>query len=341
MILQEVTKMDFQKLHIDQPNRANIPAYHVANNERLATPTGVVFLGNNQLVVIHLAGQSMHLFEYNPQDYCPKQIDIIDTVYNGKLTITDLIDFDGTETILTSNFNDGSGSLYRVKNNKLSFIKDLPLPEDSGKCHGGRFYNESIACLTTNANKVFFLDISSSSVVAKFDMPYYIKDICFLNSDFAVAAFALGSPTVSEEDPYASGLLYFSLNLANLELSIIDKLFLSPCAFDAICVDSNTNLFYVTDQNGDRLIVAEIIRERINIVGEICGFDFPHGVDVNEGKMAITNYGNSTFSIFDIGDAQLSAFSGKSSKHKPYRKGDMAKLLKYHIRRIRDEIIWK
>lgn len=333
--------MKFHKIHIDQANRAGKPTYYVASNVRLATATGVVFVGNDQLVVTHLVGQSMHLLEYNSENYCTSQIAGIDTVFGGQLTITDLIDYDGHEHLLTSNFDDCSGSLYKIINSKLSYIKDLPLPEGSGNCHGARFYDKNIACLTTNSNKLFFMDIPSSTIIAEFDMPYHLKDICFFDSNCAVAPFALSSPTPSIASSYASGLLYFSLDLTKLKLELIHKTFLSPCAFDAICVDRQTGRLYITDQHGDRLIIAEVSHGKIQIIGEITGFDFPHGIDINGRHMAVTNYGDSSVSVVEIGDVRVSSFTGTLARRKPYRKADVKKLLRYYISRIRQYAIGK
>lgn len=324
--------MPYQKIRIEQSNRANHSVLFVANRERLATATGVIFIDTSRMIAMHLVGQSMHLLEYDSNDFSSKQIDCIDTVFNGEPTISDLLDFDGSETVLASNFRACSGTLYKVNGNKLVHFRDLPLPEGSGRCHGARFYDQRTACLTTDANKLFFIDVSSAEVVTEIDTPFYIKDLCFVDDQIVVAAFALGAPNHQEASSYASGLLYLSLNVARSELIVIDTIFLRPCAFDAICIDKNTGRLYVTDQFGDRLIVAEVRDKKLAIVGEIGGFNFPHGIGIDGNTMAVTNYGDSTVSILNIKDAKPLVFRGKVSKQKPYRKGDLKRWIKRSIK---------
>tara|TARA_B110000908_G_scaffold111054_1_gene130263 strand:- start:1782 stop:2783 length:1002 start_codon:yes stop_codon:yes gene_type:complete len=305
-------------IHIDEPNRADKAKYFVGGKERLATMTSVFFIDDSRVVAAHLVGETMHLIECNPEQKSHRFIDTIDTTYNEHGTITDLIDYDGNNKILTSNFDDRSGSLYSLEGSKLRYLKDIPLPITAGNCHGARFYTSDIACLSTNQNDIYFVDIKTCSVISKLEMPYQIKDFCFIDSSTMVAAFAIKSPSSGKMPAYASGLLYFSFDLEDSSYKLIDRWFLKPCAFDALCFDKDSGKIYITDQYGDRVVVIEIKEGSIDIVGEYEGFDFPHGIDVREGLLAVTNYGDSTIEFMDTSSSLVTPITGWASRRWHY-----------------------
>jgi len=305
-------------IHIDEPNRANKARYFVGDKDRLATMTSVCFIDDNRLVAAHLVGEVMHSIECNFEQKSHRISDTIETEYNERGTVTDLIDYDGNNGILVSNFDARSGSLYHVDGSKLHHVKDLHLPATAGNCHGARFYTSDIACLSTNKNDIYFVDIQTCSIISRLDMPYHIKDVCFVDSNTLVAAFALKSPSSGETPAYASGLLYFSFDLKESSYKVIDRWFLRPCAFDAICFDKDTRKLYISDQYGDRVIVAEIMEGRIDMVGEYGGFDFPHGIDVRGGMLAVTNYGGSTIEFMDTLSSSVRPITGLASRRRHY-----------------------
>lgn len=323
--------MERRKIHIDEPNRVESNWHFVGERQRLATLTGVRFVEDNRLVATHLVGQKIYLFDFNQQDDCNRKLNSIETQYNGKATGTDLLDYDGANRLLTSNFNDGSGSLYEINDLTLQHVKDFPLPDSRGNCHGARFYDRDTVCLTTNKNELWFVDIETALPISKIQMPFHIKDLCFIDDKLALAPFALNSPANSEKPAYASGLLYFSFDLKNSRFSVIDKCFLKPCAFDAISWDETNERFIITDQYGDRLIVASLASGRIEILGQVDGFSFPHGLDCQKDRVAVTNYGKSSIDIFPISQLPVKPFTGKFSRWRPDKWAEFMRLSKYYI----------
>lgn len=326
--------MENYTIYIDEPNRADKARYFVGDRDRLATMTSVCFIDECRIVATHLVGETMHSIEYNLEQKRYRLIDAIETSYNNRATITDLIDYDGENKILTSNFDDRSGSLYSLEGSKLRYIKDLPLPNTAGNCHGARFYNSDIACLTTNHNDIYFIDIKTCSIISKLEMPFHIKDVCFIDSTKMIACFTLKSPTAQKMPTYASGLLYFSFDVANSSYSVIDRWFLRPCAFDALCFDRNSGKLYITDQWGDRVIVIELRDDRIAIIGEYGGFSFPHGVDVREGKLAVTNYGSSSIVFIDTLSSPVMPSTALITRRRHYTKREIIDLCRRYIHKL-------
>ena len=165
---------------------------------------------------------------------------------------------------------------------------------------------------------MFFINIKTDAVVSKLEMPFHIKDVCFIDKTTMLAAFATKSPSKVINSTYASGLLYLSFDLQNSSFSVLDRLFLRPCAFDALCFDKVKGRFYVTDQVGDRVIIVEIKKAKISVIGEYIGFDFPHGIDLIKNTLAITNYGDSSIIFIDTNSSAIKPSTGLISRIRPY-----------------------
>ena len=71
---------------------------------------------------------------------------------------------------------------------------------------------------------------------------------------------------------------------------IIDK-----CHLDSITQENGK--FFVTDQYGDRVLVFGLEGEKLKLLKTIDGFNFPHGIDIRDGLLAVTNYGSSQISF--------------------------------------------
>jgi hypothetical protein len=300
--------------------------------------TSVCYAKEEHLITAHYSGAKMLNVEYNFPLEAHEIKSEVDTTFDSKLTVTDLIDFDGNNLLLTSNFDARSGSLYGLKGTELYHIKDYPLPQDGGNCHGARFYDDKTICLTTNAHFLFFIDIESSLIIAKIPTPYFMKDICFIDSNKILAPFAVRSPSKNQQPTYSSGLLYASIDLTNCSCQIIHKLFFMPAAFDAICYERNKGVFYITDQGGDRIIVANIHNKKIQIAGEYKGFDFPHGIDVKDNMIVYTNYGNSMIGFKDTNTEPLFPISGLTSRWRPYTRQELKNIVNNYLRRFLQRI---
>jgi hypothetical protein len=325
-------------IFIEQPNRTKQHNLFIGEKSRLSTMTSVCFTKKNHLISAHYSGAKMLNIECHFQQKTHQIMGDVDTTFDSKLTVTDLIDFDGNNRLLTSNFDARSGSLYGLKGTELYHIKDFPLPQDGGNCHGARFYDANTICLSTNKHFLFFIDIESSLIVAKVPTPYFLKDVCFIDSNKILAPFAVRSPSKNQQPTYSSGLLYASIDLTNSRCTIINKIFFMPAAFDAICYEQHRGMFYITDQGRDRIIAAKINNNKIQIAGEYKGFDFPHGIDVKENMIVYTNYGNSMIGFKNTDTEQLFPISGLTSRWRPYTRQELKIIAKYYLRRILQRI---
>ena len=285
--------------------------YYVADKSRLATTTGVALLGERRLIVTHLVGQSMSLLQFYPNDWHAQQICSVDTHYRGERTVTDLVDFDGVDTIVTSNFEANSASLYKLSGTQIDHHFDIALPAHGGHCHGAKFYNEDMVCLSTDRKRMFFYDTQASHIVAELRNPYFIKDICFLDTTTAVAPFVSQAPTLSKQNGYASGIILFTFDLQRCRLHVLDTVYFMLSAFDAICKDKHTDSIYVTDQYNDRVIVAKVIEQKLSLVGQLTGFDFPHGIDTDGDILAVTNYGTSQLHVLPVAEMSVESLTGE------------------------------
>lgn len=325
------------EIFIEEPNRTSQTELFIGKKRRMSTMTSVYFTDDNHLVTAHYSAAKMFSVNINLEEKTHEFKSEVDTTFDSKLTVTDLIDFDGKSKVVTSNFDACGGSLYGLEGKKLRHIKDFALPEDGGNCHGARFYDSNTICLSTNKKLLFFIDIESSKVLAKVPTPYFMKDICFINANSVLAPFAVRSPSKQLKSTYSSGLVYASIDLENAQCKVIDKLFFTPSAFDAICFQRDREMFYITDQGRDRVIVAKINSNKIHLEGEYKGFDFPHGIDVKGNIIAYTNYGNSMIGFKDINSEKLHPISGRVAKWRPLNKQDLKDfkhLFRYYFRRV-------
>lgn len=318
---------------IEEPNRAKKSHFYVGGNARLATLTGVCFSSANHLITAHLVGECLHSIEIDFDEKKSRVVSTIESSFEGANTIVDLIEFDGSNRIIASNFDACSSTLYELSDNKIKHIKDIKLPDGKGNCHGASFFDEEVICLSTNKNYLFFINICTNEILAEFKLPYHIKDISTYRPGELLLCFSIASPSREIKPTYGSGLYYVSVNIEKNKLSIIDKHYFWPAAFDAICRDKVTNVFYVTDQYGCRVISFNLQKGKIAILGEYRGFDFPHGIDINQSILAVTNYGNSSLDLLDIENTSLEKLSGKHARYRKFTFREIKNICIYYIKR--------
>lgn len=285
--------VDHMRILVDVPNRGQRARYFLGDNDRLATATSCVWVAPDRLVAAHLAGQAMALYAVDFAAGRAEELHRIDTTHMGQPACTDLMDFDGRDHLLVSNFDQGTASSYRLAEDRLIHELDFPLMGKGFHCHGARFFRDGMSCITTEQTPFFVCANDTGRPIARFDLGLHLKDLLFLPGDRAIGAFALGAPHPSVSSPYCSGLVLFKINLGAGRASILDRIDIFPCAFDAIVHDPVSDRLLITDQFGNRVVVASLRAGRLQVEGQINGYDFPHGIDIAHGVLAVTNYGNS------------------------------------------------
>ena len=59
---------------------------------------------------------------------------------------------------------------------------------------------------------------------------------------------------------------------------------------------------FITVQGDDTVVHFKFVDNKLHIEKRIGGFNFPHGIDYKNNRIAITNYGDNTIRIFDVNE---------------------------------------
>ena len=268
---------------------------YVGDRARLSTITSVVFLSPNVFVCSHFNDCSMHLvhFDLNNQTY--QVICSIDTTYAGQKCETDLLATDGSNNIIATNFNQNTCSLYKYAHDKIMHVRDLPY--DAGnRVHGLRFMDELTVAVTCRLNHsgVHFFDINTCKQIALYKTPEAsIQDLCLLPGDIFAMISGDGTPMLRPKQIYSSRLSLIRYDLKQKEFNRTTQRDFTTSHFDNI-IHFN-NILYITDQYNNRIV--RVNAQTLQNVGDLTGYNFPHGIDVKYGMIAVTNYGNNTITI--------------------------------------------
>lgn len=287
-------------------NRSEYGPLYINNIKRLAQSTSVKFIDNNRLCTTHLVGMYMHLYEFDYNNKTSKLLDHIDTIYNNEICITDLIDYKDN-LLVTSNFDKGTQTIYKLENNKLSLYKYIPdFHNGQQYCHGVKFYNFRQNTICTSYNKipmVLFIDYVTDEILYEINyLPNHRpKDISFINKNKMLIYYTTSNVIDKiSQNSYKSQIVYVNIDIDNKSHTIIDTYDISNCHGD--CIIFNNGVIFVNNQIGDNVMTYYIKDNKICFIESIEVFNKPHGIDVNYDKkiMAVTNYGDNTIKIIDI-----------------------------------------
>ena len=187
-------------IQLEDINPSGVPEYFIGDRKRLAAATSVKLLDAARLLVGNLVGQRLYLVRYDLAAGTHQILTSVGTQFGGQPVITDLVDFDGREAVVTSNCESASVSLYRLAGDELSHVKDLPIPHpQAGFCHGVKFLPPGdvvCATCTTPFPQVFFLCTKTGALLHHFgDGGWRPKDVCFVGSDRMLVLYSFGHPT--------------------------------------------------------------------------------------------------------------------------------------------------
>jgi hypothetical protein len=273
----------------------NKPLVYVGDHARLSTVTSVILLASNMLVCSHFNDCCMYLVQFDLQNKTYQVLQTIDTTFNGKKCETDLLASDGTGNIIATNFNQNTCTLYCYENNQIKFVSDLPY--DAGnRVHGLRFVNKDTVAVTCRLSHrgIHFFNIKTAKCVALFSIPEIsAQDLCLLSDDTFVMITGFGTPTLSPKKIYSSRVTLVKFNIEeNKFIRLKDKDY-EAAHFDNII--NYKGVLYITDQYNNKVLMLDA--QSLEDCGELGGYDFPHGIDVNFGMIAVTNYGNNNIII--------------------------------------------
>lgn len=282
------------EIELENLNQCGRKPLFIHDRSRLATATSVKFLDDRTFVTASFVGQRMYLIRLDERNESFQVLDAIDTTFNGELAETDLIEADGQGNIVTSNFYLGSATLYSRKRNSLSLVRDLPLGLES-YVHGLRFYRPNILAITVTRGRtgVHFFNTDSCEHLFHVSIDVKTQDVIFLSGSRAMIVLAHGAPKGSQQDLYHSEIQIHEFDLAGKTSKVLSKATIDKCHID--CCARHGDRILLTDQLNDKLVLLE--SDSLNVIGEIDGFDLPHGIDVRNGLLAVTNYGRNSVTI--------------------------------------------
>ncbi|MEZ4331495.1 MAG: hypothetical protein R3F35_07060 [Myxococcota bacterium] len=293
--------------YIDLPDltgRALRPVY-LERNSRYATVTSVKLLDRETLVCASFLERTLYLVRFDAVRRTHRILDAIPTTWRGTPVETDLADADPTGTdIVLSNFHHGSFTHYRREGDRLRLASEL----DTGvgaKVHGVRFLDRRVfvGTLGSAPTGVCFFDLERGVPTLRLDLPLKAQDAAFLPGSFpsssAPSAREMlvlavhGAPRRQRQAPYASSIFRVRFDLAAGKTEVRESRRWEDTHFDA-CV-THANRLYLTDQRNDcvRVLDPSTLAE----VDHIDGYDFPHGLDIGFGLLAVSNYGSNALDL--------------------------------------------
>jgi hypothetical protein len=280
-------------LRIEMPRKelTIAPEVTIGNRTRFSTATAVAFINENLLVSAAFNSKKIYLIELTENGH-----NILQEVKANHSP--DLMKYkDGM--ILTSDYPymepNGHASIYNFVNGKIVFKKEIPLINT--KAHGCEIIDASTIIITSNSDHnrgILFINADSGEIRKNFnDFKHYPKDVCIVE-DLLFAVTSKSLPQIGQTTVIGESILHvFNKNT----LEKIDEVTFHGQT-DSIVVNGEDG--FITIQGDDTVLHFKFVDNKLSIVKRIDGFNFPHGIDYKNGKIAITNYGDNTIRIFTI-----------------------------------------
>ena len=307
-------------IQFENENPYNELKLFYGDKERWSTMTSVVFITPQLLVCASYCARKLYLVKFDLEQDTYEILDGIDTVGDseGKESgSTDLIDYaqlgDRTKRIVTSNFTQSSISIYHIVENdtKLKYIKSI-VNEQCGPCHGISFHysNKDIVFFGTSGTKnpypaAYAIDISKKNpkpFFAVYEKGWLAKDICFMNKNNMFVLYCNSAPNPNEIRRYATKIVHYYIDIDSGENGKICDIQIDEHHADC-CLYTGGHL-YVTVESADadtngKVLIYNVDQRTGALVYKtsIQGFHFPHGIDLNYGMLAVTEYGNNDIVI--------------------------------------------
>lgn len=260
--------------------------FYVGERQRYATATDVKFIDDKFLLAAQLLNQTLYLIDYS------NGFEIIDSI---KVNFRpDLIDYKNN-LIVTSNQTDkgsvnGGISLYEIKENKLLLIKDFVIDNVQG--HGCKIIdNENIlfSSISELTLGIFNLNIKTGEYYKIYTGEKFIRDMDF-KDEYLFIISAPGSPVTTPNRGSKNKIT--CLNYKTLE--VMSEIYYGKQA-DSIVIKGD--LCFLSSQITDEVFCFKINDINLDYFGKIEGFDFPHGLDIYNDLIAVSNYGDNSIQI--------------------------------------------
>lgn len=266
------------------------PKVFCGKRERYGCATDVEFIDDNHLVSIAFNSRMMYqiallpngLYQIIDQQIAKHFHDTMD--YKDGLLLT--ADF-------PHNMPHGYASVYEYEHGKFRLRKELQM--SNTKSHGATIVDNNTIIITSNSDHnrgLLFVDLTTNSMTRFDNFKFYPKDTCIYDGKLFITSSA-SLPFVGKEVEVLSSTLYV-FDLASMEK--IDELPFHGQT-DSLAFDGEDG--FVTLQSEDCLLHFKFENNKLSFVKFIGGFSFPHGIDIHNGRVAVTNYGDNTIRVFD------------------------------------------
>ena len=295
-------------LKIEMPHREmGISGSTVGNRKRAATATAIAFINENLFVSAILNRKTLYLVELTESGH-----NILQEVRTRHTP--DIMKYrDGL--IITSDFPSGDligyASIYDFIDGKIVFRKEIPLVDS--KVHGCEIIDDKTIIITDQSDhnrRIVFIDTSNNRIIKEFNnFEHYPKDVCIAGD----VLFMLCSRSLPRKGKTTSIMESIAYAFDKTTLEKIDEVTFHGQS-DSIVVNGEDG--FITVHGDDDVIHFKWVDNKIHIVKRIAGFDFPHGIDYKNNKVAVTNYGDNTIRVFDfnelINSSQFNIIRSKS-----------------------------
>jgi len=285
-------------LKIEMPRKelTIAPEVTVGNRKRFSTATAVAFITDTLFVSAAFNSRKLYLVEITAEGH-----NILQEVKTRHSP--DLMKYkDGV--ILTSDYPhgepNGHASIYDFIEGKIVFRKEIAVINT--KVHGCEIVDKDTIIVTSNSDHnrgIMFLNIDNGKTIKHFNnFQHYPKDVCIVGDVlFTVCAASLpqiGKTTVIKES------IVYAFNKHTFE-KIDEATFHGQT--DSIVVNGEDG--FITIQGDDEVLHFKYVDNKLHIEKRIGGFNFPHGIDCKNNKVAVTNYGDNTIRVFDVNELNL------------------------------------
>ena len=269
-------------------------AQFIGTRQRFATATAVRFIDPNTMVCSSLLASKIYLIRFDRAKRTYNVLDSVDTTYEGNRVQTDLLDIDGYGNVVTSNCTAGSMTLYRYERDKIFFVRDLPTDIDDF-CHGARFFGTDVVVATMHRVQpgVHFFNVHTMERLLYIPSVFRAKDVCFLSGQRMILLTTDGAPKPEAQQLYFSQAQLIEFNLHDKTYKVLTQQTYEKGQFDSGMVHKGR--LYAVDCYRGCVLIADA--NTLDQIGEIGSYDFPHGIDINYGMIALTSYGNNSISI--------------------------------------------
>jgi hypothetical protein len=281
------------KIEMPRKELTIAPEVTIGNRKRFSTATAVAFITDTLFVSAAFNSRKLYLVEITAEGH-----NILQEVKTRHSP--DLMKYkDGV--ILTSDYphgeSNGHASIYDFIDGKIVFRKEIAVINT--KVHGCEIVDKDTIIVTSNSDHnrgIMFLNIANDKTIKHFDnLQHYPKDVCIIGDVLFIVCSAslpqIGKTTVIKES------IVYAFDKNTLE-KIDEATFHGQT--DSIVVNGEDG--FITVQGDDTVVHFKYVDNKLHIEKRIGGFNFPHGIDYKNNKVAITNYGDNTIRVFDVNE---------------------------------------